>query len=405
MRQACTEAKQYGDVRAPVNSTLKKLLVILNPAANNRKAEENFEKFCAPIFHLAGYDVEIVKTQSELHAIRYIEEELTEFPDVLVCAGGDGTLSETMTGLLRRSENDSNLPKVGVVPVGKQNHFSLMLLNLQELPKNKVEEVQAMANAALTILKGNTEKKDVMKIQLIRDESVEQSEPKKPFYAAGSLFWGSFNDILRKKDKYWFTGSLRTYTAFLFNGFGSHDVTFNCRANLIYSDPCSGCSNCYEKAESRTQKLHNARWWSKFNQQEKAPEYSKVLNPNCLNTHEEMIDTPELVITTNTVEGIPNDKSKMNIKINTKPDDKGFDYILSSWKRLRERRYLELPQSRTVEARTLVLLPEALSEEAKEVYYWIDNEPYEVMPIKITLLPKRVEFFTQSKRADFHKLA
>ena len=87
MRETCLKAKEYGNAKAPVNTKLKKVLVILNPAANNRKADENFEKFCAPILHLAGFDVEVVKTQSELHAIRYIEEELREYPDVLVCAG------------------------------------------------------------------------------------------------------------------------------------------------------------------------------------------------------------------------------------------------------------------------------------------------------------------------------
>src|SRR5690349_4890848 len=138
-----------------------------------------------------------------------------------------------------------------------------MLLNPQDLPTNKVEEVRAMARAALAVVKGKTERKDVMKIQLITQQSDEQVEPRKPFYAVGSLFWGSFNDIMKKKDKYWVTGSLRNYTAFLFNGFGRHDVTFNCKANLIYSDPCSGCSNCYEKTESRSQKMQNSRWWSK----------------------------------------------------------------------------------------------------------------------------------------------
>lgn len=233
-----------------------------------------------------------------------------------------------------------------------------------------------------------------MKIQLIPGENADQMEPKKPFYAVGSLFWGSFNDIMRKKEKYWYTGSLRNYTAFLFNGFGRRDITWNCKANLIYSDPCSGCSNCYEKTESKTQKLHSGRWWSKFASQEKAPDYSKILNANCLTTHEESIDTSELVISTNTAEGISDNKSKLNIKLSTKSDDQGIDYIQSSWKRLRERRYLDLPDSRTIEARTLVLLPETSSDEDKEVYYSIDNESYEVMPIKITLLPKRVEFFT-----------
>lgn len=393
MRKACLEAKVYGDKRVPVGATLQKVLVVLNPTANKRKAEENFESYCAPILNLAGFNVEVVKTQSEQHAIRYIEEELTEYPDSLVVAGGDGTLSETITGLLRKAETDPKIPAVGVLPCGKINQFSLMLFNSESMPKNKVEEVQAMADAALAVVKGKTEAKDVMKIQLIPGENAEESAPKKPFYAVGSLFWGSFNDIQRRKDRYWITGPWREFTAFLFKGFGSSDITWNCKADLIYSDPCSGCSNCYEKTESRTQKLHNARWWSKFNVIEKAPEYSKIFNPNCLNAHEEQLNTSELVISTNTAVGIPDKNSKINIKLNTKTDDTGIDYILSSWKRLRERRFLDIPESRTIEARTIVLRPEDSKDEDKDVYYSIDNEQYEVMPIKITLLPKRVDFF------------
>jgi acylglycerol kinase len=393
MRQACLEAKVFGDKRAPVGVTLPKVLVVLNPSANKRKAEENFESYCAPILNLAGFNVEVVKTLSEQHAIRYIEEEMTEYPDSLVVAGGDGTLSEAITGLLRKAENDPKIPAVGVLPCGKINQFSLMLFNSEAMPKNKVEEVKAMADAALAVVKGKTEEKDVMKIQLIPGENAEMVA--KPFYAVGSLFWGSFNDIFRKKDRYWITGPWREFTAFLFKGFGSSDITWNCKADLIYSDPCSGCSNCYEKLESRTQKLQSGRWWSKFNAVEKPPEYSKTLNPNCLTIHEQQINTSELVISTNTAEGLPDTKSKMNIKVNTKPDDTGIDYILSSWRRLREKKYLEIPESSVTEARTVVLRPEDNGEDDSELYYSIDNEAYEVMPIKITLLPRRVRFFTQ----------
>jgi acylglycerol kinase len=398
MRTACLEAKTYGDQKQKTGATLKKVLVVLNPAANGRKAEERFNDFCAPILHLAAFEVEVKKTQSDQHAIRMIEEELNEYPDALVIAGGDGTISESITGLLRKSEIEGKVCPIGVIPVGKINQFSLMLFSSGAMPKNKTEEVQSMANAALAVVRGKTQKKDIMKIQLLPDENAEQTEPRKPFYAVGSLMWGSFVDIMRKKDRYWVTGSLRNYTAFLFNGFGRQDVTWNCRANLIYSDPCQGCSNCFEKVETKTQKMQNTRWWSKFNTNvEKAPDYSKVLNPNCITTHEEFVDTSEFIISTNTTEGLNDENSKMNIKINTKEDDYGFSYIWNSWKRVNDRRYLEVPQSRTVEARTCVLLPEQKikeEEDDKPVYYSIDNESYEVLPIKITLLPKRVEFFT-----------
>lgn len=84
MREICLEAKKYGDERVPVTAKMRKVLVVLNPVANKRNCEENYEKFCAPIFNLAGLEVDVVKTQSELHAIRYLEEELKEYPDAIV---------------------------------------------------------------------------------------------------------------------------------------------------------------------------------------------------------------------------------------------------------------------------------------------------------------------------------
>lgn len=41
MREYCTEAKKYGDAKLPANGRLKKVLVVINPAANRRSAEGN----------------------------------------------------------------------------------------------------------------------------------------------------------------------------------------------------------------------------------------------------------------------------------------------------------------------------------------------------------------------------
>lgn len=56
-----------------------------------------YDEYCAPILHLAGLCVEIVQTDSEGHARRYIEE-LEKLPDAIIVAGGDGTISEALTG-------------------------------------------------------------------------------------------------------------------------------------------------------------------------------------------------------------------------------------------------------------------------------------------------------------------
>lgn len=56
-----------------------------------------YDEYCAPILHLGGLLVDVVKTDSEGHARRYIEE-LDTLPETILCAGGDGTLSEVVTG-------------------------------------------------------------------------------------------------------------------------------------------------------------------------------------------------------------------------------------------------------------------------------------------------------------------
>lgn len=47
---------------------------------------------------MAGIAFEVIKTDSEGHARRYIED-LESLPDSIVVAGGDGTISETITGI------------------------------------------------------------------------------------------------------------------------------------------------------------------------------------------------------------------------------------------------------------------------------------------------------------------
>lgn len=394
MREHCMEAKKYGDEKVKGPDKLKKVLVILNPAANKRNAEDNFNDFCAPIISLAGYMIEVAKTQSENHAIKFVEE-LSEYPDLIVVAGGDGTVSEVITALMRNAEiSGEKPPAIGVLPLGLFNQSSLMLINGMTSIQNKVENVRSMADAALAIVKGNTAKKDVMKVELIPNDG-EEEEVRKPFYALGSLHWGAFNDILRKRESYWLTGSLRDYVAMFFNGgFSRAGVNWDCKAKIIYSLPCDGCSNCYEKVETKNRKLQNSRWWSKFNAKEKDPEYSKILNPQCLETAELDIETSELAVATNLMENKNQDTSMLNIKLSPSHNDHGLIYIWNSWKRVNNRTFLDIPASRNFSARQFTLFPVTSDDNSeKESTFTIDNNVFEVRPIKVTILPKKVEIF------------
>lgn len=114
MREYCERAAFYGNQPIPVNVDPKTITVILNPNANKRKAMKQFEKYCAPILNLAGICVDVIQTESEGHAKTLMENLSTT--DAIVVAGGDGTLSEVVTGLLRRADiNSENLVPIGNV--------------------------------------------------------------------------------------------------------------------------------------------------------------------------------------------------------------------------------------------------------------------------------------------------
>lgn len=109
MHQYCVKAAAYGNEPIAPNENPRNVTIILNPNANKRKAAKEFEKYCAPILHLAGICVDVVQTESEGHAKKLMEE--LKSTDAIVVAGGDGTLSEVVTGLLRQHDvHNVNLP-------------------------------------------------------------------------------------------------------------------------------------------------------------------------------------------------------------------------------------------------------------------------------------------------------
>lgn len=113
MRVYCEKAALYGKQPLPPHIRARHITVILNPNANKRKANDEFEKYCAPLLHLAGLFVEVIKTESEGHAKTLIDS--LGSTDAVVVAGGDGTLSEVVTGLMRKTQENTN----NLVPLGE----------------------------------------------------------------------------------------------------------------------------------------------------------------------------------------------------------------------------------------------------------------------------------------------
>ncbi len=101
--------------------SVKKMLLLLNPYAGMRKANKALVDILS-VFNRAGYDVRVYITASPGDGISAVKS-LAPGMDVVVCCGGDGTLNETISGLL---EAQLDIP-LGYIPTGSTNDFATSL--------------------------------------------------------------------------------------------------------------------------------------------------------------------------------------------------------------------------------------------------------------------------------------
>lgn len=100
----------------------KKLLFIINPKAG-RTAIKNDLFEIIMTFSNAGYEVVTYPTTGPDDAERKVCEDGADY-DLIVCAGGDGTLENTVCGYMKMG--DSKVP-LGYIPVGTTNDFARSL--------------------------------------------------------------------------------------------------------------------------------------------------------------------------------------------------------------------------------------------------------------------------------------
>ena len=100
---------------------MKKLLFIMNPFAGQKKANKVLPEILM-LFTEAGYDIHISMTTGPGSATR-LAAERADGADLVVSCGGDGTLNETISGLLMAG---IRVP-VGYIPSGTTNDFASSL--------------------------------------------------------------------------------------------------------------------------------------------------------------------------------------------------------------------------------------------------------------------------------------
>lgn len=99
----------------------KKLLFIYNPHSGRGSIKEHLSAVL-DIFVKAGYRVEVYPTQGVGDATKKVVESSGEF-DRIICSGGDGTLNETVNGLMQTGQDIV----LGYIPSGSTNDFGATL--------------------------------------------------------------------------------------------------------------------------------------------------------------------------------------------------------------------------------------------------------------------------------------
>ena len=122
----------------------KKLLFLMNPNAGQRKANKHLPEIIS-LFNHYGYEVTVFMTTGPGSGVGIVEPRAEQY-DLIVCAGGDGTLNEAISGVLR---SGSNCP-IGYIPCGSTNDFAATLKLSTDVMK-----------AALDIMEGSPVEYDV----------------------------------------------------------------------------------------------------------------------------------------------------------------------------------------------------------------------------------------------------
>ncbi|XP_014601075.1 PREDICTED: acylglycerol kinase, mitochondrial [Polistes canadensis] len=392
MRQYCEDVVKYGNEPCPTTIKPRHVTVILNPAAKNRKAKKLFENYCEPLLHLAGIAVTVVQTESTSHT-RSIVENLDILTDAIIVAGGDGTLSDVITGLMRRYKNNFHSVKqcpIGVLPLGETNTVSHALNSLRF---NNLLEIREMTEATMAVIKGNQKFIDIIEVYPLKEDSENEL---KPVYAAGTIEWGAWQDAYARRNKYWLGKNLRKYATYIFNGY-KNNLNWNCNGLLKYTKPCAGCSQCYANTNI-DQSLHtNKRWWHAFLPRKtilasgKVIDYSKITNENCNVSYEVPISTTDLYIKTSSLDDAEH-QNHSSLKVLLGPKDVDYmSFVSEGWKRINGNRTLI---NSSFEAKDIELYPEKIDERV----FYIDNEEFDLMAVRMKLLPNCIKIFCSNEK-------
>jgi diacylglycerol kinase (ATP) len=97
--------------------------VILNPTSGSGTGGRK-EALLVSELNRLELDYDLTRTEARGHAIQLARQAAVDGYDVVVAAGGDGTVNEVINGLLQAEEEGQPLRALGVLCVGRGNDFA-----------------------------------------------------------------------------------------------------------------------------------------------------------------------------------------------------------------------------------------------------------------------------------------
>lgn len=117
---------------------MRQAMIIINPSSGKEAALEHV-RHTEQVLSAHGYIVTCMETAKELDATHYCITACKECYDLVVSIGGDGTLHETINGLIDQEHH----PKLGVVPLGTANDFARAL----QIPLQPEQAIQSLTSS------------------------------------------------------------------------------------------------------------------------------------------------------------------------------------------------------------------------------------------------------------------
>jgi len=370
-------------------ATPKQVTVFLNPAASGGKATKLFRKNSKPVLFLSGSNVKLVKLDHEGQAKQLMA--VLEPTDMIVCAGGDGTVNEIVTGIMRRpdSEKWANTP-IGIIPLGKTNTICEMLSKGKE---GKTQQ-QWITEATSNLFSGNATMVDVFRVE---------TEDGKDAYGLTDFRWGFYRDAFAKQNNYWFLGSFKKYMTYIWNSKWVKTAEPN-ELDLSCNEPLKATKEVKEATLGplNTRQGHNISLskmlspllpsFIKSSESEvedvKVEEEQEIVKePEVFDKMEQDIATVEFMASANKHE-LNERRESYSMHLSLQEKHFNFaEFVQNGPSSMVDGRYVPVNPVKENQCSKFKIVPK----NKEDSFFSIDNEAFEAVPCTVELLPNRIK--------------